>query len=270
MAKFLIFIISIFLFLLFSQGIILSAENVRTTWRCGDSLISVGDHKMDVLAKCGEPTVKEAALYSEHGDLLSEDWAYNCGDNGFNTYLSFSGSQLRKITIGGYGKGESYCNGADENPNNKISTTSFKISDEENAFIKAKTEQAEEETYQMRMKVYDDRIKALNEESEKAAAAHAAIVKQQQEENTKWEALEKTIKEHANGQIKTEMVSVSTSSSNKTTEPSESFKVYFNNGKALDCEKAWQDGDIVYVVRNGKNYAIGYDINEIDISKTFK
>ena len=53
-------------------------------------------------------------------------------------------------------------------------------------------------------------------------------------------------------------------------ESSEPFEVYFNNGKTFICDKAWQDGDTIYIVHHGKKFAIGYDKSEINMSKTFK
>jgi hypothetical protein len=51
---------------------------------------------------------------------------------------------------------------------------------------------------------------------------------------------------------------------------SEPFEVYFNNGNTAVCDKAWQDGDTIYLVYHDKKFAVGYDKSEINMSKTFR
>jgi hypothetical protein len=183
----------------FYQSNAISGDTFHNTWRCGNNLIEVGDDKGFILSQCGEPTFIDSTSmttsgaygtsnrnsstggYAEITEEL-EEWYYNCGSYGFNTYLIFKGSRLFKIRLGTYGRGESYCDGIEENPINKQTTSSDKSLDED-ALTKAQTEQIEEETYQMRMKAYDDRIKALNEEAAKAKAAYDAGLKEQEEKN---------------------------------------------------------------------------------------
>ncbi len=43
----------------------------------------------------------------------------------------------------------------------------------------------------------------------------------------------------------------------------------FKNGRSLVCEKAWRDGNTVFVIGKGKKYAVGYSESEIDLEKSF-
>jgi hypothetical protein len=47
-------------------------------------------------------------------------------------------------------------------------------------------------------------------------------------------------------------------------------KIYFKNGKVLIYDKTWKDGNTVFVVVKGKNFAVGYNEDEIDMRKSFK
>jgi hypothetical protein len=47
-----------------------------------------------------------------------------------------------------------------------------------------------------------------------------------------------------------------------------SQKLYFNNGKQITCDQAWQEGDTVFVVPQGKRFAISYEKKEIDFQKS--
>ena len=47
------------------------------------------------------------------------------------------------------------------------------------------------------------------------------------------------------------------------------FKIFFKNGRSLVCEKAWRDGNTVFVIGKGKKYAVGYPETEIDLEKSF-
>jgi hypothetical protein len=46
--------------------------------------------------------------------------------------------------------------------------------------------------------------------------------------------------------------------------------VYFKNGRTLDCDYAWKDGNTVFVVVHGKKFAVGYDQGKIDVGKSFR
>ena len=52
-------------------------------------------------------------------------------------------------------------------------------------------------------------------------------------------------------------------------EPSNAFIVYFRDGKKLICDKAWEDGDKIFLVMHERQFAIGYDRNKIDMKRTF-
>jgi hypothetical protein len=115
---------------LFDSSLALSESQTKTIsiWRCGYNIIQIGDSKSSVLSKCGPPTTKgKKPLYTRHPRTINIDasttevWNYNCGSNQFNTSLTFHGDKLLLMYLGKYGSGESYCNGAKGNPNNKKS-----------------------------------------------------------------------------------------------------------------------------------------------------
>ena len=79
---------------------------------CGEQLVSVGDSKTDVLAKCGEPTLKDShveEIRERLGDterkvfVTVEEWTYNLGPTRFVRILTFRNSTLTDIRTGGYG-----------------------------------------------------------------------------------------------------------------------------------------------------------------------
>jgi hypothetical protein len=103
-------------------------------FRCGPELVSIGDTKVEVLGKCGEPTFKEITSvvtggsygrnlpYGKSYDRVTqavEEWTYNCGPHNFIKILVFRGGTLRDIETGDYGSGQSDCVGA---VNRKISS----------------------------------------------------------------------------------------------------------------------------------------------------
>ena len=47
------------------------------------------------------------------------------------------------------------------------------------------------------------------------------------------------------------------------------IKIFFKNGRTLDCEKIWREGNTVFVIGKGKKYAVGYSESEIDMEKSF-
>jgi hypothetical protein len=90
-------------------------------------LITIGDDKMEVLLKCGEPSFSEMTSL-ESGRRYGEDlrfgsnsrrttyfvekWFYNCGPHHFIRILTFRNGRVRDIETGFYGSGESDCIGA--------------------------------------------------------------------------------------------------------------------------------------------------------------
>lgn len=76
--------------------------------------LALGDSKLEVVAKCGEPTgggtVSEAPLQPEGSvdrrrELLSKDqWVYDFGPDHFVHYLIFRHGRLMEIRSGGFGR----------------------------------------------------------------------------------------------------------------------------------------------------------------------
>jgi len=80
---------------------------------CTEQVLSVGDSKSDVAAKCGDPFLKDVHQ-EEFGERLEnggvrktfvvvEEWTYNLGPNRFTRILTFRNSKLVDIRTGGYG-----------------------------------------------------------------------------------------------------------------------------------------------------------------------
>jgi hypothetical protein len=114
------------------------SETSTSLWKCGDThIIRVGDSQASVNAQCGEPTYtneKKSAYIGtpkkrqsknrttgsyQKKNVNTETWFYNCGPDDFNASLLFQGGELKKITLGDYGSGESYCTGIENNPKTK-------------------------------------------------------------------------------------------------------------------------------------------------------
>jgi hypothetical protein len=87
-------------------------------FRCGRQLVQVGDHKLDVLDRCGEPQwtdqrmgVRGSRLRHPYGALeleqfeqiLIDEWIYNFGPRKFKQYLYFENGILKKIDNMDYG-----------------------------------------------------------------------------------------------------------------------------------------------------------------------
>lgn len=92
--------------------------NDAVALRCGRQLVQVGDHKLDVLDRCGEPQwtdqrmgVRGSRLRHPYGALelnqfeqiLIDEWVYNFGPRKFKQYLYFENSILKKIDNLDYG-----------------------------------------------------------------------------------------------------------------------------------------------------------------------
>ena len=112
-------------FILYSSG------NAFAAFKCGQQLINIGDDKMEVLLKCGEPSLSELTSLesgrrygedlrfgsnSRRATYFVETWFYNCGPHHFIRILTFRNGRVRDIETGFYGSGESDCRGA----NNRI------------------------------------------------------------------------------------------------------------------------------------------------------
>ena len=48
-----------------------------------------------------------------------------------------------------------------------------------------------------------------------------------------------------------------------------SLTVYFKDGRHKPCDRAWMEGDTVFLVMRGKAFAVGYHKDEIDMQKSF-
>lgn len=94
----------------------LLSTNVFAGFRCNRRVVDVGDNKLEVLRKCGEPTMKEIGGYKSKGvfrkniytgrvywsreDLPVERWYYDRGRRSFMRVLTFIGGTLDKIELG--------------------------------------------------------------------------------------------------------------------------------------------------------------------------
>ncbi len=76
--------------------------------RCGNNIVDVGDTKIEVLAKCGEPTLKEEVgedLTREHDSRETrrakryvEKWTYNFGSTRFIYVLTIRDGKVIDIS----------------------------------------------------------------------------------------------------------------------------------------------------------------------------
>ena len=95
--------------------------------RCRGSIVSIGDTKLQVIDKCGEPDhiefweeerIKKDHYYSDDQDrsyrgyrepflvkeyVRIEEWTYNRGPTTFIRYLLFENGRLKKINLGDKG-----------------------------------------------------------------------------------------------------------------------------------------------------------------------
>jgi len=88
-------------------------------FRCGRELVQVGDHKLEVLEKCGEPEWADqrialmgsrlrhpygALVEDRYEEVVIDEWIYNFGRRKFKQFLQFENGILRKIQKQGYGR----------------------------------------------------------------------------------------------------------------------------------------------------------------------
>jgi len=90
------------------------STNVFAAFRCNKQVVDVGDNKLEVLRKCGEPTMKESGGYIYTGasrtrlgrkvwrgtELPVERWYYDRGRHKFMQVLTFIGGILDTIELG--------------------------------------------------------------------------------------------------------------------------------------------------------------------------
>ncbi|MCK9274281.1 MAG: DUF2845 domain-containing protein [Syntrophales bacterium] len=71
-------------------------------YRCGTNLIREGDHRFDVIRKCGEPVLQDVIGYTlttrGNRELVIEKWVYG-PEHGFYTVLIFTGGVLTEIQL---------------------------------------------------------------------------------------------------------------------------------------------------------------------------
>lgn len=91
-----------------------SKEQEPVKPECGDRIISTGDTKGEVLAKCGEPfyrTSHDEELRERLDETRSrkvvvtvEEWTYNFGPQRFLRLITFRNGRVVDIRTGGYGR----------------------------------------------------------------------------------------------------------------------------------------------------------------------
>ena len=113
--------------------------------RCPGGIVSGGDLKIDVLGKCGAPTLKELSQREEVGVVRREDsatkgakgtlatsrrettaverWTYDFGRNQFIRIVSLEGGRVRSVETGGRGYSEET---AHERPPLPVATCDYK------------------------------------------------------------------------------------------------------------------------------------------------
>jgi hypothetical protein len=83
---------------LFFFVLVLFMEGRALAFYCGSRLVSVGDSKGEVAARCGKPASKEGRPSGK-----GEEWIYDFGPESLIQILTFKGGKLTEIKTGGYG-----------------------------------------------------------------------------------------------------------------------------------------------------------------------
>jgi hypothetical protein len=76
------------------------SDGSLTHLRCKSGLISLGENKLEVLSKCGEPGSKDTIgrrVSGGSGYINTEVWTYNFGSHDFIHTLEFQGGTLKSI-----------------------------------------------------------------------------------------------------------------------------------------------------------------------------
>jgi Protein of unknown function (DUF2845) len=109
-------VVAALLFMVLSMPSAARADSLR----CGQALVTEGDSKSEVLAKCGEPASKETRVVYETvkfkssggGDAVVQEqtvqktideWTYDFGRNNFIQFVIFENGKLVSVRSGGYG-----------------------------------------------------------------------------------------------------------------------------------------------------------------------
>lgn len=86
------------------------AAGPASALRCGTSLVRLGDGKLEVLKKCGEPFWRDVHVREQAGILpetsstvVVDVWTYNFGPESFLYFLTFENGRLVEVRTGDYG-----------------------------------------------------------------------------------------------------------------------------------------------------------------------
>jgi hypothetical protein len=92
----------------FPVFIVLVAASPALALRCGNNIVDVGDSKIEVLAKCGEPALKEEvgedftrerdSRESRKAKRYVEKWTYNFGSTRFIYVLTIRDGRVIDIS----------------------------------------------------------------------------------------------------------------------------------------------------------------------------
>jgi hypothetical protein len=93
-----------------------AAVRADDSFRCEGGIVSVGNHKIDLLGKCGEPALEEPRVeerFFQYGEerhrwrrrvsLTVERWTYNFGPERFLQFVTMEAGKIVAIGRGGYG-----------------------------------------------------------------------------------------------------------------------------------------------------------------------
>jgi hypothetical protein len=76
----------------------------RSTLRCEDGIIRVGDHPRDVFERCGQPVDRGKMIHRKH-----DIWVYHESGDRFVYYLAFMNRRLQRIQMVSCIKNDPYC-----------------------------------------------------------------------------------------------------------------------------------------------------------------
>jgi hypothetical protein len=75
-----------------------------TAFFCGARLVQIGEGKLDVAFKCGEPTLQDRRIEKRDGQRVTVDeWTYNLGSYRMTPRFHFENGLLTTISVGDYG-----------------------------------------------------------------------------------------------------------------------------------------------------------------------
>lgn len=99
---------SVLTLLLAGAAVATSPAARADSMRCEGGIVSVGDRKIDLLGKCGEPSVLDQRVdkrwqSGEGSAQIVEVWSYNFGANRFLEFVTVIDGKVVAIKSGGYG-----------------------------------------------------------------------------------------------------------------------------------------------------------------------